>query len=333
VPREEAAALRIDVADTGIGIDPADQDKIGQEFFQANRHAGKAQEGTGLGIALSRRLTELMGGRFWFTSAPGQGSTFSFALPIQARIVEPHAGNTRPASSVIAVRAADRPLALIVEDYPATNKLLADWLDEAGLQTASAFDGVSGLNLAQSLKPQLILLDIGMPGLNGIEVLSRLKEDPATTNIPVVIISILEAEQRARELGIAEWLVKPLDRERLLQSLRRAVPSLLGASVLVVEDDLAFRNWLADLLEAEGFRPVCAANGREALEILTEQAPQVVLLDLLMPEMNGFELLKAIRSRPEWERLPIIIVTGKEISPADEASLAGTVQACSARTR
>jgi len=219
VDAHDATAIRIDVEDTGIGIDPADHGKIGLEFFQANREVHRAQEGTGLGLALSRRLVELMGGKLWFSSEVGKGSVFSFALPRQVKLSEPNLRADQPVASVGANR-REQPLVLIVDDYVATNKLFADWLDEAGLQTASAFDGKSGLEQARALKPQLILLDVRMPDLDGLDVLARLKSDPETAAIPVVIVSILENDPETRELDIVEWLIKPLDKETMLQRLR-----------------------------------------------------------------------------------------------------------------
>ncbi len=224
----EARAIRIDVEDTGIGIDPAVQDKIGQEFFQANRESHKTQEGTGLGLALSRRLVELMGGHLWFVSTPGQGSTFSFALPIKAKLLDPAVATERTSTSVIAVRHDGKPLALIIDDYAPTNKLLADWLDEAGLRTASAFDGLSGIEKARTLAPQLILLDIRMPNLGGLQVLSQLKAEASTASIPVAVVSILEEDQNRGDLEIVGWFVKPIDKEALLERLRFLLPDLLG---------------------------------------------------------------------------------------------------------
>jgi CheY-like chemotaxis protein len=325
VPRDQARAVRIDVADTGIGIAPEDQTKLGTEFFQARRGPHKAQEGTGLGLALSRRLVEMMGGQFWFESELNHGSTFSFALSLQ-----PHRASDTPlpdtgeeAEEVSDGRLAARPLALIVDDHKPTNKLLADWLEEAGLRTASAFDGPTGLELADRLRPQLILLDIRLPGLSGLELLTQLKSNAATADIPVVVISVLEGQEELQEVDVVDWLVKPLEKEQLIRRLQSDLPALFQPerTVLIVEDDTRTRKWLRDLLFAEGLQVREAENGAVALEIMRQETPDLILLDLLMPEMNGFQMVQAIRANPEWEQIPIIILTAKEITPEDGVRL------------
>jgi PAS domain S-box-containing protein len=225
-----AAALRIEVEDNGVGIPAADQARIGSEFYQGRIDPGKAREGTGLGLALTRRLVQLLGGAFWFRSAAGAGSCFSFALPLLAgQAPSPPEEWHAPGLPREPEPDGDCPLVLVIDDHLPTNKLLADWLQEAGLRTAAAFDGRDGLEQARRLLPQLILVDLRLPQLDGLQVLTGLKADPRTAAIPVAIVSVLDGQDRQEDLGIVDWFVKPLDRDDLLERLHQRVPALFAA--------------------------------------------------------------------------------------------------------
>jgi PAS domain S-box-containing protein len=331
VPRELAQAVRVQVEDTGIGIGPEDQLKLGTEFFQVPSSPHKTQEGTGLGLALSRRLMNMMGGRLWFTSTVGKGSTFSFAVPT----VPARPGFSSPTASgegpLVAVQ-DHRPLVLLIDDHVPTNKLLSDWLQEAGLQTASAYDGATGLEMAQRLRPRLILLDMRMPGMSGLDVLHQLKHDAATARIPVIVISVMEGREHFQELDVVDWFIKPLDKEQMIQRLQGTLPSLFTPeqpeqTVLVVEDDPRVREWMRDTLLGEGLQVREAGSAAEALDLMTVEKPDLVLVDLLMPGTNGFQLVQTVRTNPDWQQIPIMIVTAKDISAVDRARLGGYLQA------
>jgi PAS domain S-box-containing protein len=334
-PADEARAVRFAVEDTGVGIDPRDQGRIGNEFYQARRAPGQAAEGTGLGLALTRRLVNLMGGAFWFKSTPGQGSCFAFALPLQQPRPKAREEGTS-LDGVAALAPGARPAALVVEDHVPTNKLLTDWLLEAGLEVASAFTGPEGLELARQVHPQLILLDIRLPGMDGWQVLTELKGHPETAAIPVMVVSALEGSGPPRQLDVLEWFVKPLDKDRFLRRLHRSCPGLFTAgrpvTVLVVDDEPRSRKWLADLLESEGVTVIEADGGREALRLLAEVHPDLVLLDLLMPDTDGFAFVRAARGDPRWERLPILVVTAKDVTAEDLRRLNGSIQDVLAKT-
>jgi PAS domain S-box-containing protein len=332
---DEACALRIEVEDTGVGIDPKDHSRIGNEFYQARRAPGQAAEGTGLGLALTRRLVNLMGGAFWFTSTPGQGSCFAFALPLQPQRLKAPTESGRGESAALP-KSAGHPAALVVEDHVPTNKLLTDWLLEAGLEVASAFSGLQGLELARKLRPQLILLDIRLPGLDGWQVLGELKADPETAAIPVMIVSALEGRALPHQLDVMEWFVKPLEKERFLHRLHRSCPALFSdgrhVSALVVDDEKRTRKWLADLLEGAGVTVIEAESGGEALRMLGGVHADLVVLDLLMPETDGFAFVRAVRADPRWERLPILVVTAKDLTAEDRRRLNGRIQDVLAKT-
>jgi PAS domain S-box-containing protein len=336
-PVTTADALRVDVIDTGIGISPEDQGRIWEEFRQIPSAAQQvgAIPGTGLGLALTRQLVQHMGGAVWMQSQLGAGSTFSFVLPRKPpakpsdRDTDPEIGET-PAPP-------DTPLALVIEDYPATNKLLVDWLHEAGLSAASAFDGESGLMQARRLHPQLILLDLQLPQFDGWQVLTALKQDPATASIPVVIVTATEEQSPPSGLAVQEFFVKPLQREDFFRRLRTVQPGLFERAqtlrVLVVDDEGADRKLLTDLLAAEGGHVRTAEDGRQAIEILDHFRPDLVVLDLMMPGMDGFDVVEAIRARPEYQDVPILIVTAKDLTEDERNRLKGGIQALLAKQK
>jgi PAS domain S-box-containing protein len=332
-----ADALRVDVVDTGIGISAEDQGRIWEEFRQIPSAAQQvgAIPGTGLGLALTRQLVQHMGGAIRLASQLGAGSTFSFVLPRKPpakaaeRQTDPEIGET-PGPP-------DNPLALVIEDYPATNKLLVDWLYEAGLSAASAFDGESGLMQARRLNPQLILLDLQLPKLDGWQVLTALKQDPATAAIPVVIVTATEEQAPPSGLAVQEFFVKPLQREDFFRRLRSVQPGLFERTqalrVLVVDDEGADRKLLNDLLTAEGGQVRTAEDGRQAVESLDNFHPDLVVLDLMMPGMDGFDVVEIIRARPDYQDVPILIVTAKDLTEHERDRLKGRIQALLAKQK
>ncbi|HTU23215.1 MAG TPA: response regulator [Gemmataceae bacterium] len=337
VPEPEAAALCIAVIDTGIGIAAADQARIWEEFRQlpSAAHRVGGIPGTGLGLALTRQLVGHMGGIVWMESRLGEGSTFTFVLPRKPphpQSSEFQVPSSEAQNSELGAQSLEgRPLALVIEDYPATHKLLVDWLTEAGLATASAFDGESGLMQARKLHPRLIILDVQLPRLNGWQVLEALKQDEATAAIPVVVVTSTEEQSPPSGLGVQEIVVKPLIRDIFFRRLRSIQPNLFRRSrplrVLVVDDDPADRKLLGDLVAAEGGQAAMAGNGQEALECMHHERPDLVVLDLMMPQMDGFGAVEAIRSRPDWRDVPILIVTMKDLSEEERQRLEGRIQA------
>jgi CheY-like chemotaxis protein len=219
----------------------------------------------------------------------------------------------------------------VIEDYPATHKLLVDWLSEAGLSTASAFDGESGLMQARKLHPRLILLDLQLPRLDGWQVLTALKQDADTAAIPVVIVTATEEDEPRCDLMVQEFFVKPLGRENFLRRLRAVQPDLFEQvrplKVLVVDDEPADRKLLGDLLAAEGGEVLEAGDGKQAVEHLRNVRPDLIVLDLVMPEMDGFRVVEQIRDHPDWRDVPILIVTAKDLTEEERGRLTGQTQA------
>ena len=332
IVESEATALRVAVIDTGIGIAPENQATIWEEFRQLPSAAQQvaAIPGTGLGLALTRQLVQHMGGIVWLESQLGEGSTFTFILPRQPPALASPACQPDDQTERQPAK-PDLPLALIIEDYPATHKLLVDWLNEAGLATASAFDGESGLMQARQLHPRLIILDLQLPRLDGWQVLTALKQDPSTAPIPVVIVTAAEEQAPPSGLGVQDFFIKPFSREEFFRRLRTVQPNLFDRAhplrVLVVDDEEADRKLLVDLLAAEGGQVVTASDGREALERLHNERPDLIVLDLMMPQVDGFSVVEAIRSRPDWQDVPILIVTSRDLSEEDRQRLKGRIQA------
>jgi CheY-like chemotaxis protein/signal transduction histidine kinase len=319
------------VEDTGAGI-PSDQlPLIFEKFRQVDGSATRRVGGTGLGLAIVREVTTLLGGSVSVTSTLGRGSRFVVTLPgaLERR--------QRPASSPIAdaalrgVATKERPdgaasesqapappdacTVLVIDDDPLVQHLVRGQLEESGFRVVSASDGVEGLTVARELRPTIIILDLHLPRLDGWQVLAELKTDPALVNIPVVIMSVEEQRARGFSFGACEYLVKPVEPDRLVTVVRRAIAPG-GGDVLVVDDDDDTRELVSRSLRRAGFTTVEARTGEEALLRARVVAPAMVILDLLMPGIDGFEVLRALRA--EGHSIPIVVLTGKTLTQAEK---------------
>ena len=330
--RRQGADLVFDVIDSGIGMTPEQVGRLFQAFAQADASTSKKYGGTGLGLALSRKFCQLMGGDLTVTSEYGKGSTFTATIP--ALVIEVAEESTPAASATPAgtLSTGSGPLVLVIDDDLTVQDLLRRSLNRDGFRVETAADGATGLARARELRPAMITLDVMMPGMDGWEVLAALKEDPETADIPVIVVSIVDERGLGFSLGAADYLTKPLDFSRLSSVLNRHAKVGLGRRVLIVEDNEATQELLQKRLTKEGWQVVAAGNGREALERLTQGPPDLVLLDLMMPEMDGFEFLEAFRKQPGCAQITVVVMTAKILTPADHQRLRGQVSQVVAKT-
>jgi len=325
--KRQGPALSFVIRDTGLGMTPEQLSKLFQNFVQADASTTKRYGGTGLGLAITKRFCQALGGDVSVESEPGKGSTFTIMLPDRQSKAEP-AEIANPPSVI--PEPGPAPLVLIVDDDASARRLLAAVLRKEGLRVAEAETGETAITLARRIRPDLITLDIMMPKMDGWSVLTALKSDPDLAGIPVIVVTVAADRGVAFSLGAADFMTKPVERGRLVS----LVHTLLGdrGTVLLVEDDPASRELTQRQLERLDVEVVEAKNGREAFEWLSKNpSPGMLLLDLLMPEMDGFSLLDAIKKHPEWQRIPVVILTGKELTATERELLEGRVRSVIAK--
>ena len=310
--------IEIAIRDTGIGMTQQQINKLFQDFTQADSSTTRKYGGTGLGLAISRRFCQLLGGDITVTSEIGVGSVFTLRLPEDL-------SPTDDKVVITAVPVSTLRLVLVIDDDADTRDLMRRTLAREGVAVVVAASGVEGLRLARELHPALITLDVMMPELDGWAVLSMLKADPILRDIPVVMLTMLEQSNLGYALNAADFLTKPIDRDRLLavvQKYRRnAAPQ-----VLVVEDDALTRDLLHRTLEKDGWQVAESENGRVGLLQIARQRPDLVILDLMMPEMDGFAFVEALRLNAEWRSIPIIVVTALDLTQEERQRLNGYVR-------
>jgi len=327
--QESSGATRITfhVSDTGIGMRAEQMARLFEAFSQADASTTRKYGGTGLGLAISRKFCRLMGGDLTVTSEPGKGSTFTMTLP--AEVPEPGTATGRSGTQVIST--ADRaqrgahPLVLVIDDEANARELVVRTLEKEGFRVETASDGPSGVELARRRKPEVITLDVMMPGMDGWAVLRALKADPETADIPVIMLTIVDEKQIGFTLGAAGYFTKPIDWGRLNAILRKFRKATSHQSVLIVEDEAQTREMLRRTLVKEDWHVLEAENGRVALGKLNGTVPAVILLDLMMPEMDGFEFMQELRKRPECRQVPVVVLTAKDLTEEDRRRLNGQV--------
>jgi len=346
------------VSDTGIGMTPEQIEKLFQAFSQAEASTARKYGGTGLGLAVTRRFCQMMGGDISVESELGVGSTFTIRLP--AEVVERKAepmpvAEPRPESA--AGPAEGTSTVLVIDDDPSVHDMMRRLLGKEGFRVETASGGEEGLQLARELRPDAITLDVLMPGMDGWIVLTTLKSDPVLADIPVVMLTIVDDKNMGYALGASDYLTKPIDRERLVAILQKyqnaappfrakpvkdlftaisddpratLLPRYRGAPspfrVLVVEDEAMTRQMLRRTLEKEGWAVSEAENGRAALERVAENPPGLILLDLIMPEMDGFQFMDELRKNEAWRSIPVVVITAKDLTAEDRLRLNGCVE-------
>ena len=329
--------LRFEVSDSGIGMTPAQMTNLFQAFAQADASTTRKFGGTGLGLALTRRFCQRMGGDVTVSSQLGKGSTFTMQLPAEvpepaesAAVAEIPAAQPAPALEAVVATApspGDGNTILVVDDDPDVRQLLQRHLSREGFRVLTAAGGEEGLRLAREARPRAITLDVMMPGMDGWEVLTALKKDPDLAAIPILLCTILDDRSMGFALGASEFLTKPIDRNHLVALLRKHARGQSPGRVLLVEDDAVAREMLARLMQKEGWLVAEAENGRIALEHIAEGRPELILLDLMMPELDGFEFVNEFRKIEANRSIPIIVVTAKDLTPEDHRRLNGHVEA------
>ncbi|MBI3374586.1 MAG: response regulator [Betaproteobacteria bacterium] len=313
------------VTDTGIGLTPEQIGKLFQEFVQAEASTTRKYGGTGLGLAISRRFCQMMGGDITVASEPGRGSTFVLRLPADGVTTHTAAAPREAATPRPSAVPSGAPTILVVDDDQTVREMMERYLAREGFSVVTANGGQEGLRLARELHPDAITLDVMMPDLDGWTVLAAIKGDPELAGIPVILVSIVDEKTRGYSLGATDYMVKPVDRARLSGMLRK-ICGVVGRRVLVVDDDDMMRRGMRLALEQDGWQVSEAENGRVALARLAETRPDIIMLDLMMPEMDGFEFLVEMRSRAEWRDIPVLVVTAKDLSAEERSRLNGEVE-------
>ena len=325
VRRPAPDRLAFDVADTGIGMSPEQLGRLFQRFSQADESTTRQFGGTGLGLAITRAFAKRLGGDVTVESEVGRGSVFRLDLAAEIRSDDGGAAARalalRPEPDAAEAGAAEAPRRiLVVDDDPAARDLLARFLRREGFSVTGAPDGEAGLTLARALRPEAILLDVEMPRMDGWSVLHALRQDPELENTPIVMVSVKNERGLAYALGANDYLTKPLDWERLKRVLDRIQPQPDG-TILVIDDDPGARERLRFTLNREGWTVVEAGDGQQALERLDGVTPSLIILDLMMPVMDGFAFLKRLRQRAEGGLVPVVVLTAKDVTPEERACL------------
>ncbi|QNK58793.1 hybrid sensor histidine kinase/response regulator [Paenibacillus sp. PAMC21692] len=335
------------VQDNGIGMTPEQAESVFLAFKQADASTTRKFGGTGLGLAISQNLCTMLGGKISVESELGEGSTFKVWLPLQSNgesmpgvslasdismltIPQPevpagYASETSDEGSDLTnlIAANGVGTVLVIDDDPAMLGLMQRYLGQEEWTVTLAQSGREGLRLAKQLKPDVISLDVLMPGVDGWNVLTMLKNDPELAHIPVVMISMMDEQRLAYAMGAAEYVTKPVQRDRLIGIIEKYVQERQSHSVLVIEDDAITSDMMTKMLSKEGYNVIQADNGHHALSLLEQDAPHLILLDLMMPEMDGFEFLTVLRQHDAWRDIPVVVVTAKSITDEDRERLSG----------
>jgi len=320
--RDGAPWIRFEVADSGIGMTDEQMGRLFQAFTQADSSTTRNFGGTGLGLTITRHFCAMLGGSIEVKSEPGQGSTFTILLPDRAtKAAEDEPDSDRPA--IVHEPASGDIHVLVVDDDPAVHDVLATTLGKEGYQIAHAKDGVEALHMMRAHPPDIVTLDVMMPKMDGWSVLGIMKSEPQLAHIPVIMLTIVDHRNLGFSLGASEYMTKPIDRNRLIALIEKFAASRRDGTVLVIDDDPDVRAMVKATIDDVGMKATTVANGQAALDWLASQPqPALVLLDLMMPNMDGFEFLERVRQNPHYVDLPIVVLTAKELTDHERGYLA-----------
>ena len=320
--------IRFEVADSGIGMTLEQRARLFKAFTQADASTTRRYGGSGLGLAITRYFCRMMGGDIQVHSELGKGSAFTIRLPAVVQANKPALVDTTfvPRDRRLPKLAEGASRVLVIDDDPTVHDLMTRYLTREGFNVMVAPGGKEGLRMARELKPDVITLDVMMAEMDGWSVIAALKADPETAEIPVIIMTMLDDREMGFALGASDYMTKPVNRDRLLGVLHKHHQSHLPCHVLVVEDDPAIRQMVRRVLEKEGWTVREAENGREGLHAVAQNLPSIILLDLMMPVMNGFDFIRELRKNEEWAKIPIVILTAKDLTVEDRAHLKGNVE-------
>ncbi|TNE44751.1 MAG: response regulator [Deltaproteobacteria bacterium] len=321
------------VSDSGIGMTEEQLEQLFDMFTQADSSTSRKYGGTGLGMAITQRLVRLLGGDIAVKSKEGEGTSFTLHIPqtyegegainYSLESVPPTAlGDFPPLSDLTEAQKT----ILVIDDDPTVLDMMTRYLTKDGFRVVTSSSGEEGLRVAKNLKPAAITLDVMLGDTDGWTVLRALKEEPELKDVPVIMVSIVDDLQRGYTMGASDYLTKPFDKQDILTALRRHQPARKPWDVLVVEDDLFSRQLLLTFMSKEGWEVREAENGIEALEQVDIQQPDLILLDLMMPEMDGFTFLEHLRKDERRKEVPVIVITAKELTQEDKARLHGSIE-------
>ena len=325
---EDGNFIRISVTDTGIGIRPEDQELVFQEFRQVDPGTDTANKGTGLGLAITKRLVEQQGGTISVKSELGKGCRFTFTLPMADTGQSNQVDSVVPGPVEVSPSGRLSPLVLVVDDEVPARELLASYL-QPEYSVAMADSGVAARKKAKELRPDAITLDVLMPGGSGFETLLALRKQPETAHIPIIILSIVDQKRVGFALGAADYLIKPIRKQEILEAIRKHVPAPADddSTILLVDDDPKALELVEETLRSAGYETQSVQNGARALEVLSSKVVGAVLLDLLMPGMDGFDVIRHVRQERTLKNLPILVMTGKTLTHEESALLNRETQA------
>ena len=319
--------IEVEVSDTGIGMTAEQMNRLFQAFTQADASTASKYGGTGLGLAICRQFARIMGGEVSVTSEAGKGSTFTLRMPARVRRPKTAPSDAAGVSSAAASSSSTKLSreVLVIDEDESVHRALRKILEPEGFTVISAHTGQEGLRVAREKRPRIIILDILMPDMDAWTVLKELKQHPALSTIPVVLLTMTDDKETGFALGASAFINKPIEQDQLLEAIQRHKASADGRHALVVEDDPHQRDLVLRMLEKEGWEAEFVVNGAEALEAVAARQPAIILLDLLMAEMDGFEFLTHLRANHDWKLIPVVVITSMDLTSDVRARLQGRV--------